>query len=874
MASTKTKSFSSAMAGAPVLSGTAGALISVLDAVLVTGFGLAAVTSLTVASGIATANFAAGHSFAADAVGLFAGITPTGLNGDKRILSIAANAVTFDAAGISDQTATGTMSAKVAPAGWTKTFAGTNLASYKMGGVEGTGFSLRVDDTGTTVARVRSYESLTDVNTGTGLFPALAQWAAPGLWWSKSNAASTAARAWQIYADDRGIYFFVNSFPTTAEYCGYYFGDMLSLKSNDPYACLLRANSADRSSNAVAIADELSYSDGNSSGTGLYLARAANTLGGSVQAFNASSFTAGLGVAPYQRRRRHALSLADRQRAAAGPGGDIHRARLPRLLSGPATESADHKHLLRHRGHGAGHGGHVGQKAQGHQNRRDHRDRMRRGFYRPHFGLASLSMAAHSYWRLTGFLTDSGALELSQAQLYNGALPIAQIPVFTISPSAGSAFPATLRWDDCAKPGFALVWSLASAVDSPLLQLGAGSSAATFPKDLVCQYSDDGATWTTHQSPLNIAFPGAGALTAAPGGTVSDPDYSSMTVNLHFDEANGATTCVDSVSGLSAVCTGAASVTTTASVFGAASLSLGGGACAIPANPAWNFGTGDFTADARCTLTALGGVIFGDLLWAGGYQGGWCVGVLSTGALQLTYNGTSGAWTTIDSAAGIVSTGVVFHVGTSRIAGIHKVFVAGFEVISVPNTNAYTGARAFRVGAKLVDGALSTPMLGRVDELRILKGKGAYTGQFIPRTAPYGPLMPGVFVPVDPVWARRWRASAPALDRFAGSDLPVLSVNERAAPLPFLDAYNGGVGVVYGTVKEKTTPVNTPLRRRVILIDEASRIVIRETWSNNVTGEYSFPGVKLGVPYTVLSYDHTDAYRAVVADGQIPELMP
>lgn len=81
------------------------------------------------------------------------------------------------------------------------------------------------------------------------------------------------------------------------------------------------------------------------------------------------------------------------------------------------------------------------------------------------------------------------------------------------------------------------------------------------------------------------------------------------------------------------------------------------------------------------------------------------------------------------------------------------------------------------------------------------------------------------------------------------------------------DIYFGGTGSVQGTVKEKNTPANTPLRRRVVLIDQGTRLTIRETWSAAATGAYEFPQVSLDASYTVLSYDHTGTYRAVIADN-------
>ena len=73
----KTKSFTSDMTGAAVLSGTAGALIAVLDSVLVNGFGSVALTGLGVASGVASGAVASGHSFKVGSVATVTGATPS-----------------------------------------------------------------------------------------------------------------------------------------------------------------------------------------------------------------------------------------------------------------------------------------------------------------------------------------------------------------------------------------------------------------------------------------------------------------------------------------------------------------------------------------------------------------------------------------------------------------------------------------------------------------------------------------------------------------------------------------------------------------------------------------------------------------------------
>lgn len=91
--------------------------------------------------------------------------------------------------------------------------------------------------------------------------------------------------------------------------------------------------------------------------------------------------------------------------------------------------------------------------------------------------------------------------------------------------------------------------------------------------------------------------------------------------------------------------------------------------------------------------------------------------------------------------------------------------------------------------------------------------------------------------------------------------------------LSCIDVEDGGAGRIVGTVKEKNTPANTPLKRRVVLLSMPGSRVIRETWSDPVTGVYEFTEVAMDRVYTVVSYDHTGIYRGVVADNLSPELM-
>ena len=241
---TTVKTFSSSDPGAMILSGTPGAMRDILKACLVDGPSPGAVQSPTMTAGIAPATYATAHWFVTAHFALFAGATPAGLNGEKRILSTpTSNICTFAAPGVADGTATGTITSRLAPAGWAELFAGTvtNVSVFRSPDVLGTQMSLWVNDTGTTVARVIGYEQMTSASVGTGLFPSAAQISGGG-YWPKSNAASTAARPWVLIADSRTFYLHVCPFSDPGGVT-YAFGDGVATRpGGDPFACFLASS--------------------------------------------------------------------------------------------------------------------------------------------------------------------------------------------------------------------------------------------------------------------------------------------------------------------------------------------------------------------------------------------------------------------------------------------------------------------------------------------------------------------------------------------------------------------------------------------------------------------------------------------------------
>jgi hypothetical protein len=218
--------------GASDLSSTSGTLITVLDAVLVNGFNSKTVT-ITRSSNTATAN-CTGHGFRTGMRLNVSGADQADYNGNFYVTVTDANNFTYTVANSPATPATGTITAKVAPLGWTKSFSGTNKAVYRPGA--GNQYYLRVDHTGTTTPLLRGYVTMSDVDTGTEPFPTTVQ-DADGL---AMFVTASAARDWFIVGDEKRFYMqYVasnvaeGSDMSGSQICG--FGDYTSYKSGDVY---------------------------------------------------------------------------------------------------------------------------------------------------------------------------------------------------------------------------------------------------------------------------------------------------------------------------------------------------------------------------------------------------------------------------------------------------------------------------------------------------------------------------------------------------------------------------------------------------------------------------------------------------------------
>jgi len=234
VADTSVQHYLSAMSGAPSLTGSAGSIISLIDT-CITGFGTVTLASLTIAGNVATGVVSTGHGFAmtdgkCGPVIAIAGATPSGLNGKWRIASIPnSTTFTFTTSGINDQTASGTITAKIAGlSGWSKLYSGTNLAVYQRTTSGATAMLMSIDDTNAAYAIVTMYEAMSGVSIGTG--------ASGVVYLTKSINGDS--RPYRLFANGKTLHLFTNN-DSAAWYGNTTFGDINSYVNNDAYGCLL-----------------------------------------------------------------------------------------------------------------------------------------------------------------------------------------------------------------------------------------------------------------------------------------------------------------------------------------------------------------------------------------------------------------------------------------------------------------------------------------------------------------------------------------------------------------------------------------------------------------------------------------------------------
>lgn len=297
--STSVKWAVSSMVGAPTLNGTAGSLIALLDAFLVNGFGTKAVDSAVVTGGVCRMAITGASAAQDHSVIQLAGVTGGGavLNGEQRVSAATPSYVEF-ACDLPDGPLAGTITFKIAPAGWSKEFSATNVAVYRSNDISSTRMFLRVDDTGVLDARVTGYEVMSDVSNGVGAFPSAAQVSGGG-YWPKASSAGTTSRAWTVAADSKSFVIHMHTAASNQGASGsvWAFGDFDSLKNGDAYACALQCAESSVSSSVGVQTSSVEYISP-ASGSSTFIARSFTHVGSSIRGIHGvEAFITGSGVA-------------------------------------------------------------------------------------------------------------------------------------------------------------------------------------------------------------------------------------------------------------------------------------------------------------------------------------------------------------------------------------------------------------------------------------------------------------------------------------------------------------------------------------------------------------------------------------------------
>jgi len=344
-----------------------------------------------------------------------------------------------------------------------------------------------------------------------------------------------------------------------------------------------------------------------------------------------------------------------------------------------------------------------------------------------------------------------------------------------------------------------------------------------------------------------------------------DRAYSTVVLRLPFDETVGSTTTVD----LSLVpkTVTLTNVVTDVGLFGNAAKfdASGTGRISVTSHSALDLSTQDFTIDLSVypTSSATRQTLLSKRA--------------STSAamwLHLYYDPTGSTMRCETSSDGLAFTNA-FTLGNWTLNAWNRIRISrtGTTIQRWLNGTSLGAATAPASVAfdtsPLVIGATASDQLyplvsASVDEVRIKVGAQAY-----PLTGTYTPLEE----PFDIASFAGKTALVDAIKSYVGGETPAI----KTVFMPPMRAYRNYIEIdgsmrIAGTVKEKNTPVNTPLARRVVLLRDIDAQVIRTTISDPVTGAYEFRDLREGLKYTVLAFDNLHNYRAVVADNLEPTL--
>lgn len=186
MANLPVKWFDHKMHGLPPLSGTPGAMIAIMDAIFVDGFGATNIISINVKNKKATVVLQDGVKFFKYGVIVLSGFSNQVMNTEFKVIDSDIGKLVFDLDlpdGVVEST-NGVV--KYAPLGWIKPFSGVSKAIYKPNRIDALNWMFSVDDTQAQVSMVCLCEGATSVDSLIDQRPSHTK-----LRWGKSPYANT-----------------------------------------------------------------------------------------------------------------------------------------------------------------------------------------------------------------------------------------------------------------------------------------------------------------------------------------------------------------------------------------------------------------------------------------------------------------------------------------------------------------------------------------------------------------------------------------------------------------------------------------------------------------------------------------------------------
>ncbi len=359
---------------------------------------------------------------------------------------------------------------------------------------------------------------------------------------------------------------------------------------------------------------------------------------------------------------------------------------------------------------------------------------------------------------------------------------------------------------------------------------------------------------------------------------------------LHMDGANGSQAFMDSSATPRTISVaGTAQISTAQSVFGGSSAYVYGNANYLYTTLQDPIGASDFTMELWASMTeATGGyqhlldfgysfptIRFGD----GGFGYKLQVSVVNHYSPEI--------YSCSITQSSFAGTGF-HHIAFVRKAGRVSLFVDGVKQWLGTGVNPSTYPSQHYLSTYDTSSrnlSIGYGFAGYLDEVSVVIGVAKYTEDFTP---PSAPLEVFAGVPINTLPAGDFVIGR-GTDSFNARPVPIHRVVDLRDRTPYglpvtanevLQSYSTknpwqfkGRGRIAGTVKEKASPTDKPVARRVRLYREPDGVLVRTTWSHPVSGAYEFYGIPVDTKYTVVSHDYLGLYRAVLADNLAPELI-